>query len=67
MSVEVNDFSLTEVYAADEVFVTGTMGGVTPVLTVDGRTIGTGRPGPCAARLAAAYAARTATEGALVV
>jgi branched-chain amino acid aminotransferase len=67
MSVEVNDYSLTEVYAADEVFVTGTMGGVTPVLAVDGRTIGTGRPGPCAARLAAAYAARTATEGALVV
>src|SRR3954452_8857459 len=31
------DFSLTEVYNADEVFVTGTMGGVTPVLTVDGR------------------------------
>ena len=25
---------------------TGTMGGVTPVLTVDGRTIGSGRPGP---------------------
>lgn len=65
--VVIDAFSLTQVYAADEVFVTGTMGGVTPVLTVDGRTIGAGRPGPCAARLAAAYAARTGAEGTLVV
>jgi branched-chain amino acid aminotransferase len=62
-AVEVGDFSVTQVYSADEVFVTGTMGGVTPVLTVDGRTIGVGRPGPYVAKLAAAYAARTATEG----
>jgi branched-chain amino acid aminotransferase len=66
-AVEVGDFSLTQVYSADEVFVTGTMGGVTPVLTVDGRTIGVGRPGPYVAKLAAAYAARTATEGMPVV
>jgi branched-chain amino acid aminotransferase len=65
--VEVGDFSLTQVYAAAEVFVTGTMGGVTPVLAVDGRTIGAGRPGPYTAKLAAAYAARTAAEGTLVV
>jgi len=65
--VEVGDFSLTQVYAADEVFVTGTMGGVTPVLAVDGRRIGTGRPGPFVARLAEGYAARTAAEGTLVV
>jgi branched-chain amino acid aminotransferase len=43
--------------------VTGTMGGVTPVLTVDGRTIGSGRPGPLVARLSAAYLERTAVEG----
>ena len=36
------DFSLTDVYDADEVFVTGTFGGLTPVHTVDGRTIGSG-------------------------
>ena len=65
--VEVGDFSLTQVYAADEVFVTGTMGGVTPVLTVDGRQIGSGRPGPYVAQLAAAYAERTAVEGTPVV
>ena len=39
------DFTLGEVYAADEAFVTGTLGGVTPVTRVDGRLIGTGRPG----------------------
>lgn len=64
--VSVGDFSLTEVYSADEVFVTGTMGGVTPVLTVDGRIIGSGRPGPYVAKLGAAYLDRTASEGTVV-
>ena len=36
------NFSLFDVYGADEAFVTGTFGGVTPVTSVDGRTIGTG-------------------------
>jgi branched-chain amino acid aminotransferase len=35
-------FSLTDVYAAEEAFVTGTFGGLTPVHTVDGRPIGDG-------------------------
>lgn len=35
-------FSLTDVYDADEAFVTGTFGGLTPVRTVDGRDIGRG-------------------------
>jgi branched-chain amino acid aminotransferase len=39
------------------------MGGVTPVVAVDGRTIGTGSPGPCTTNLAAAQAARMAAEG----
>jgi len=51
------DFSLTEVYAADEAFVTGTFGGLTPVVTVDGRTIGSGVRGPVTARLTDRYAA----------
>jgi branched-chain amino acid aminotransferase len=37
------DFSLTDVYSADEVFVTGTFGGLTPVREVDGRIIGDGQ------------------------
>lgn len=40
------DFTLAQVYSADEAFVTGTLGGVTPVAKVDGRVIGDGRPGP---------------------
>ena len=40
------DFTLAQVYSADEAFVTGTLGGVTPVTRVDGRVIGDGRPGP---------------------
>ena len=35
----------TQFYAADEVFVTGTMGGLTPVIRIDGRAIGGRRPG----------------------
>ncbi len=54
------NFSLTDVYAADEAFVTGTFGALTPVNQVDGRTIGsntTDGPGPTTARLSEVYAA----------
>ena len=47
------DFTLAEVYAADEAFVTGTLGGITPVCQIDGRAVGQGRPGPMTAALAA--------------
>jgi branched-chain amino acid aminotransferase len=49
-------FSLTEVYDADEAFVTGTFGGLTPVIGVDGRTIGSGGMGPMTRRLNGLYA-----------
>ena len=39
------DLSLTEVYRADEVFCTGTMGELAAVTRVDGRGIGSGSPG----------------------
>jgi len=46
MAVHEAPFSLTDVYAANEAFVTGTFGGLTPVHEVDGRHIGaTGRCG----------------------
>ena len=50
------DFSLTEVYGADEAFVTGTFAGVMPVGTVDGRKIGDGGRGQMTARLQSLYA-----------
>nr|HET7860318.1 aminotransferase class IV [Caldimonas sp.] len=49
------DFTLAQVYSADEAFVTGTLGGVTPVTKVDGRTIGDGRPGAQTARAGELY------------
>ena len=45
MPVHEKDFTLAETWSADEAFVTGTLGGVTPVTKVDGRTIGNGKPG----------------------
>jgi len=60
---DVGDLSLTQFYAADEVFVTGTMGGLTPVTAIDGRTIGGGSPGPVTLRLGALFAGLTARSG----
>ena len=51
------DFTLAQVYSADEAFATGTLGGVTPVTRVDGRRIGNGKPGPVTAAAYAAYQA----------
>ena len=49
-------YSLTDVCAADEAFVTGTFGGLTPVTEVDGRRIGDGSvPGPMTQRLRGFY------------
>ncbi len=49
------DFTLAQVYSADEAFVTGTLGGVTPVTRIDGRAIGDGKPGPLTAEASALY------------
>ncbi len=55
-------FSLTDVYSAEEAFVTGTFGGLTPVTEVDGRPIGTGSPGPMTAHLRDLYERALAIE-----
>jgi branched-chain amino acid aminotransferase group I len=55
--------SLAEVYTADEVFVTGTMGELVCVRDVDGRTIGNGNLGPVTQRLQLIYAQASKTEG----
>ncbi|MCC7271079.1 MAG: aminotransferase class IV [Alphaproteobacteria bacterium] len=59
--VELRDFTLAEVYGADEAFATGTFGGVTPIAAVDGRPIG-GPGGPLTQRLDALYRALLAAE-----
>lgn len=50
------DFSLTDVYGADEAFVTGTFAGIVPVREIDGRTLLC--PGPMVQRLRNLYAER---------
>lgn len=49
------DFSLFDVYGADEAFVTGTFGGLTPVTKIDGRQIGDGNYGKMTRKLSALY------------
>jgi branched-chain amino acid aminotransferase len=61
------DLSLTDVYRADEVFCTGTMGELAPVLEVDGRMIGDGKAGPVVAKLGGLFRARTESDGVPVV
>ncbi len=61
------DMSLPEVYRADEMFCTGTMGEIAPVVQVDGRTIGTGAPGPVGKRLGELFAELTSREGERIV
>jgi branched-chain amino acid aminotransferase len=61
------DLSLTEVYRADEMFCTGTMGELAAVTKVDGRTIGDGQPGSLTRRLSEVFSERTRGEGVPVV
>jgi branched-chain amino acid aminotransferase len=56
------DISLTDVYGADEMFCTGTMGELAAVTTVDGRTIGNGSAGPMTAKLSGLFSAAVATS-----
>ena len=52
-----------EVYRADEMFCTGTMGELAPVIRVDGRVIDDGRPGPMTARLSEHFRELTERDG----
>ena len=57
------DLSPVDVYGAEEVFCTGTMGELAGIVKIDSRTIGDGKVGPMTKRLSELYAERTATEG----
>lgn len=52
-----------DLYTADEVFVTGTAAEVAPIVYIDGRNIGSGKPGPVTRQLMAAFRAVTEKEG----
>ena len=52
-----DNFVLEDVYTADEAFVTGTFGGLTPVSSIDGHLISNVLPGPITTRLQKCYQA----------
>ncbi|MBP7961597.1 MAG: aminotransferase class IV [Caldilineaceae bacterium] len=60
---EVKNITYSEMFRADEIFCTGTMGELAPVVEVDGRVIGEGGLGAMTARLSGLYGELTASEG----
>lgn len=65
LAVPVAEVNLTryEVMTADECFLTGTAAEIVPVATLDGRTIGDGRPGPMTLKLMEEFHKLTRSEG----
>ena len=63
ISCEESDLTLEDVYRADEMFCTGTMGELAGVIELDGHTIGNGELGSMTRRLSELFAARTASDG----
>lgn len=59
---EVN-LGLFDIYTADEIFVTGTAAEVAPVVLIDGRSVGTGKPGPITKELIEGVRKLTQTTG----
>lgn len=64
---DVCDLSLSEAYRAEEMFCTGTMGELAPVVELDGRRIGDGQPGDMTRRLSDLFIQLTKAEGVQVV
>jgi branched-chain amino acid aminotransferase len=60
--VRQKNFSLTDVYGANEAFVTGTFAGLAPVAEIDGRVIGDGQRGPMVEKLQQLYLAMLEAE-----
>lgn len=63
----VRDVSLAEMYAADEVFCTGTMGEIAGVTMIDGRPIGAGDVGPLTTKVAELYQRHARAHGTRVL
>jgi branched-chain amino acid aminotransferase len=57
IALALGNFTLEDVAQAEEAFVTGTFGGLTPVRSIDGRVLPAALPGPVTARLRAHYEA----------
>lgn len=63
ITLEEKNIGYFDMYSADEVFVTGTAAEVAPITTIDGRSIGSGKPGPITRQLIAAFKTVTEKEG----
>src|SRR6266508_1996826 len=61
------DLSVVDIYSANEMFCTGTMGELAAVTKIDNRVIGDGKVGAITKRLSDLYAQRTASQGIQVV
>ncbi|MBL6446132.1 aminotransferase class IV [Fulvivirga sp. 29W222] len=66
MEMEEKRISIAEMYIADEVFVTGTMGEISPVLNIDGRTIGSGEKGEVTSNVLALYREKAKSQGVVI-
>lgn len=62
-TVKEEPFTRHDVYVSDEIFLTGTAAEVIPVVNVDGRTIGTGKPGPVTQHLLSEFRKIVEVEG----
>ncbi|UII33875.1 aminotransferase class IV [Fulvivirga ulvae] len=66
IEIEEKRLSIAEMYISDEVFVTGTMGEISPVLNIDGRTIGSGKKGEVTNRILSLYREKAKNEGVII-
>ncbi len=68
LGIQYSEPNLTryDVYNAEEMFLTGTAAEIIPVVKVDGRVIGTGKPGPVTAKLLAGFQAKTRVDGEVI-
>lgn len=64
--VQLRDFALPEVHAAEEAFVTGTFGGITPVRVIDGKVLSGALPGPITRRVHQLYGALQDAQAAAI-
>jgi len=63
ITVREQNMGYYDLYSADEMICTGTAAEVAPITWVDGRVIGTGKPGPVTRQLMAAFKTVTEKEG----
>lgn len=67
ISMNIRDIPEAEIHTADEVFCTGTMGEIVPVVRIDSTIFNGGKPGPISTKLAALYKELTQSEGYQIV